>query len=229
MHIRSEQDRKRNKSYTREGYRDIIMNNKWFKLSGLIATAAITSGIIFTSSALAQSPTPTQTPSNGRGMMSQGAGMQGAGMMGGQTNSMVATAAKSLDMTQTDLVAALNGGKTVADVAKDKGVSLDVIVNAFVATRSDWMKTMVTSGRLTQAQADANLAIMKTNITSQLNEKWSPRGNGTGTPGASFVDGDGDGVCDNMGTAAQGSGAGQMGSGRGSMHSQMGGGMRGNR
>ncbi len=167
--------------------------------------------------------------------MAQGTGMQGAGMMGGQTTSMIATAAKTLDMTQADLVAALNGGKTVADVAKDKGVSLDTIADAFVATRAEWLKTSVSSGRLTQAQADANLAIMKANITSQLNEKWSPRGNGSGTPGASFVDSNGDGVCDNMGTAAQGSGAGQMGAGRGAMRSnatmrsQMGGGMRGNR
>ncbi len=211
------------------------MNSKWFKLSGLIAAVAITGGIVVSNSAFAQAPTPTQTPAYGRGMMAQGTGMQGAGMMGGQTTSMIATAAKTLDMTQADLVAALNGGKTVADVAKDKGVSLDTIADAFVATRAEWLKTSVSSGRLTQAQADANLAIMKANITSQLNEKWSPRGNGSGTPGASFVDSNGDGVCDNMGTAAQGSGAGQMGAGRGAMRSnatmrsQMGGGMRGNR
>jgi hypothetical protein len=202
------------------------MNNKWFKISGLVATAAIVGGIAIGTSAYAQSPTPTQTPGYGRGMsgmtvggMTTGSGMTGGGMgmiargvMGGQENSLVAIAAKTFNISQADLVATLNGGKTIADVAKEKGVALDTIVDAAITTRVDWMKTAVSSGRLTQAQADANLATMKANITTQLSAKFTPRGNGAGTgTGSTFVDSDGDGVCDNMGTAVQtGAARGQM-------------------
>jgi hypothetical protein len=37
---------------------------------------------------------------------------------------------------------------------------------------------------------------MKTNVTAQLSNKWTPRGAGAGT---GFMDANGDGVCDHYG------------------------------
>ncbi|MEP7284826.1 MAG: hypothetical protein ABI947_03545 [Chloroflexota bacterium] len=114
------------------------------------------------------------------------------GMMGGPQNSLVAVAATTLGMTQTELVTALQSGKTIADVSKDKGVALDRIVDAFVTARQVMLKTAVSNGRLTQAQADSMISLMKTHVLAQLSQPFTPRGMG-------FTDTDNDGQCDNCG------------------------------
>jgi hypothetical protein len=182
------------------------MDNKWLKhglkLSALTAVAAIAGAMAFSNGAYAQTPGPTQSaPAAARGYgMGAGMGMMAQGRMGGPNNSLVAAAAQTLNLSQADLVAALNGGKTIADVAKEKGVALDKIVDAFLTPRAEMLKTAVTAGRLTQAQADANLATLKANVTAQLSAPFTPRGTGSGT---GFVDNDSDGVCDNMAANGQ--------------------------
>ena len=129
------------------------------------------------------------------------------GMMGwgGPQNSLIAVAANTLGMPQADLVSALQGGKTIADVAKDKGVALDKIVEAFVAPRQDMMKTAVASGRFTQAQADNMITFMKAHILAQLSQPFTARG-------PRFSDSNNDGLCDNCGMMnGQGRGMGQNG------------------
>jgi hypothetical protein len=144
------------------------------------------------------------TPGPGMGMRGGMGPMQGRhGEMGGPQQSLVAVAADKLGMTQADLIAQLQGGKTIAQVAKDKQVALDTIVDVFVATRQARMAEAVAAGRMTQAQADAMLATMRTNVTERLSQPWSPQGNG---PGASFIDQDGDGVCDHAGSGRVGGG-----------------------
>lgn len=127
-------------------------------------------------------------------------GGPGCGMaMGGADHSLIAIAAKTLGIEQTALVAELNAGKTIPDVAKTKDVALDKIVEAFIADHQIMLATAVANGRMTQAQADTRLAIMKANVTTQLNQNFTPNGNGTG-----FVDADGDGLCDHAGTMMDG-------------------------
>jgi hypothetical protein len=180
------------------------MDHKWIKRGALALVTLVAGTLMVAGSVAAQSPAPTSTApaaTVGRGYgMGGGMGMLMQGRMGGQSNSLVAVAAQTLDMTQTDLVAALNSGKTIAAVAEERGVALEKIVDAFIAPRAQMLQQAVTAGHLTQAQADANLATMKANVTAQLNAPFTPRGNGTGT---GFVDSDGDGVCDNMGATGQ--------------------------
>jgi hypothetical protein len=123
------------------------------------------------------------------------------GQMGGPQQSLVAVAADTLGMTQADLIAQLQGGKTIAQVASEKNVALDTVVNAFVATRQARMAQAVAAGRMTQEQADAMLATMRANVTARLSQPWSPQG-----PGAGFTDEDGDGVCDHAGSGRMGGG-----------------------
>ena len=167
--------------------------SKWLKLGTLAAVLAVVGLAALGTVALAQGPTPQSgTPAYGPGY---GMGM-GMGM-GGAQNSLVAVAAKVLGIDQTALVTALNGGKTIADVAKEKGIATSKIVDEFLAPRVQALKSAVDAKRITQAQADSMLATMKANVTEQLSSKWSPRGPGQG---AGFVDANGDGVCDNYGT-----------------------------
>jgi hypothetical protein len=135
----------------------------------------------------------------------------GRGSWGGPDNSLAAVAARVLGMEQTALVAELNTGKTIADVAAAKGVALDKIVAAFVQPHVDLLNQAVKGGKLTQAQADEYIAAMKANITAKLSapRASAPRGNSNGM-GTGFVDANGDGVCDVGGQTPQ-SGQGMRG------------------
>jgi hypothetical protein len=147
----------------------------WLKVGAIAAVVMVVSLMVVSASAFAQVPQAGGPGGGGRGGMGGGIGM------GGPQNSLVATAAPVLGMTQTDLVTTLNTGKTIADVAKDKGVALDKIVDAAIIVRKTALDQSVTSGRMTQAQADTMLATMKTNITAQLSAAFQPRGYGDGT------------------------------------------------
>ncbi len=180
--------------------------NKLLKL-GVVVMVLFTAGI-FVSAAYAQGP--------GSGPMGNGLGLG----LGGPDHSLVSIAAKTLGMERTELVAALTGGKTIADVAKDKGITLDNIVAAFVADRAEMFKSAVAAGRITQAQADSQLEQAKINVATRLTQPFTPRGGGMGMGGngmrgagmgQGFVDKDGDGKCDNCGTQQ---GQGMQGRGR---------------
>ena len=167
----------------------------WLKVGAIAAVVAVVSLMVVSASAYAQVPQAGGGPGGG------GRGGMGGGMgMGGSQNSLVATAAQVLGMAQPDLVATLNTGKTIADVAKDKGVALDKIVEAFIAARKTALDQAVTSGRMTQAQEDAMLATMRTNVTAQLSATFQPRGYGDGT-GTGTCTGTGMGA--GMGTGMQ--------------------------
>ena len=135
----------------------------------------------------------------------------------GATGSLITVAAEQLGMTPTELVTELQAGKTIAQVAGEKGIAVETIAEASVALRAERVAELVTNGQLTQEQADAMLADMRANVSARLSEAWTPRGPGQGTgPGYAdqdgdgvcdnFVDEDGDGVCDNAGTDGHGPG-----------------------
>lgn len=172
------------------------MNNKWLKLGTIAMLVAVAGALALGATAFAQGP--AGNPPGGVGV-GYGLGGGRGGAWGGPDSSLVAVAANVLGMDQTELVAALNSGQTIADVAKTKGVALDKIVDAFIALRVEALNQAVADGRFTQAQADTMLATMKANVTAQLSAPHAvtPRGTGLGT---GFVDANGDGVCDYCGT-----------------------------
>ena len=63
-------------------------------------------------------------------------------------------AASKLGMTSQDLMKELRQGKTLADVAKEKSVTLDDLKAAMVKAVGDQIDQAVKDGKLTQAQAD---------------------------------------------------------------------------
>ncbi len=86
----------------------------------------------------------------------------------------LSTIAQALNMPVGDLQAELLAGKSVAEVAAAKGVSLDAIVNAVVAEQKQVLDQAVAAGRLTQAQADTLLANLKATLPGQLQVKYVP-------------------------------------------------------
>jgi hypothetical protein len=81
----------------------------------------------------------------------------------------LATAAKALGVTEADLRTALQGGKTLAQVAKDKNVSVDKVIAALVAEEKTRIAKEVTDGRLTRAEADKRLADLTARVTERVN------------------------------------------------------------
>jgi lambda repressor-like predicted transcriptional regulator len=84
------------------------------------------------------------------------------------SNTPMAAIAKTLGMTQTELMTAMRDGKTIAELAQEKGVSTDAIVNAIVAAEKERLDQAVADGKLTQAQADALLNVTRVMAPSYL-------------------------------------------------------------
>ncbi|MDH7487711.1 MAG: hypothetical protein QHJ81_15745 [Anaerolineae bacterium] len=109
-----------------------------------------------------------QAPGPGlRGMMGKGFGRFGWGI-GPWGESLVSVAADKLDMSLTDLLTELQDGKSIAEVAKEKGVDPQTIADAYLAEYSENLSEAVEKGRITQKQADWMLETMKEQVTAQL-------------------------------------------------------------
>jgi len=92
-------------------------------------------------------------------------------------------AAKALGMTTDQLHTAMEGGKSLAAVAKAKGVSITTVVKAMVASAQSQLATAVKDGKMTQAQADKLTTSLTKRITDRVNEVRPERGQGHGRRG----------------------------------------------
>jgi transposase len=82
-----------------------------------------------------------------------------------------AAVAKALGITEAELRTETEAGKSIAEIAQAKGVSLNTVVDAVIAAETERLKQAVTDGRLTQAQADTMLANLKLTLPSRLQTK----------------------------------------------------------
>lgn len=122
--------------------------------------------------------------------------------------SMLAVAAEQLGLEPEALLAEINAGKTIAQVAEEKGVELDVIVEAFIAAHNERFTAALESGRITQEQLDAMNARMREHVTAHLNGDYSVGGMGMMGRGGMHHGGMG-----MMGRGGMGMGMGGMGRG----------------
>jgi hypothetical protein len=92
-------------------------------------------------------------------------------------------AAQVLGMTVEELHTALQGGKSLAAVATEKGVNVAKVVDALVAEFKAHLDRHVTSGKNTQAEADQMLADARTRIEAFVNGQAPAGGPGFGFGG----------------------------------------------
>jgi polyhydroxyalkanoate synthesis regulator phasin len=78
-------------------------------------------------------------------------------------------AASYLGLTEAQLRTQLESGKSLADVAKAQGKTVDGLVQALVDSAKKRIDAAVTAGRLTQTQADSILADLKSRVTDFVN------------------------------------------------------------
>lgn len=132
------------------------------------------------------------------------------------TNPAIKQLAGKLGIGADVLSGELKAGKSVADVAKEKNVDEQTLIDTLMAPQNDLMATRVKYGYLTQDQANQALQYMAQAIKNQLELKgYFGGGYGPGMMGRGFGPG-----AAGPGTA----GPGFMGGGFGGM---MGGGFRG--
>jgi hypothetical protein len=82
-------------------------------------------------------------------------------------------AASYLGMTEASLMAAIEDGKTLAEIAEDRGKSVEGLVNALVEDAEAELQAAVDAERLTDAQRDSIVSGLKERITHLVNERPS--------------------------------------------------------
>jgi hypothetical protein len=83
-------------------------------------------------------------------------------------------AASYLGLTKAELREALESGKTLAQVAKDRGKSVDGLVDAIVAAKKKRLDEAVAAGRITNAERTEFLAGLKERVTNLVNGRFPP-------------------------------------------------------
>jgi polyhydroxyalkanoate synthesis regulator phasin len=85
--------------------------------------------------------------------------------------------AEALGIDVDTLRTELRSGKTIAAIAGEQGVDVQLVIDALVAEATEHIDQAVTDGRLTQEEADARLAELTERITDRVNN-GGPRGGG---------------------------------------------------
>ena len=158
------------------------------KLTGALILGGVAgAAILGPLSALAASPAPAASSGTTSGAGGSG-GSTGTGTSGaaasdapdharggpggfGHTEAVSDTSvvAKAIGISEADLLTALQGGQTVAAVAKAQNVDIQVVIDALVADGQAELDAAVKAGTITQAQADAEKANLTQRATDQAN------------------------------------------------------------
>lgn len=127
------------------------MNKKRWMIAGGVLGVVVLIASVGAMAVHAQTPTPTG-PWGSQGEL--GNGRHGARLGPAE----LAAAAKALGMTTTDLSDELKSGKTLSDIATEKGVDLQSVKQAIQTAHEAEMRTRisraVSDGKMTQERAD---------------------------------------------------------------------------
>jgi len=145
-------------------------------LGGGVATAQSSSSDSQSSQSSSAPDSTAPAPPDGRGPR--------GGPHGGRLDPAVA--ANAIGISAADLKTALESGQSLADIATAHGVDPQKVIDALVADAKTHLAEQVSSGEITQAQADQISADLVQRITDHVNHAGGP--GGAGCPG---MDGDG--------------------------------------
>jgi hypothetical protein len=145
--------------------------SKFWKVAGVATLVAVVGIVAVAGFAQAQAPTPTPGGGLGPG--------PGFGWMGGGDWSTFDAAAEALGLSPEQLFTELHAGKTLSDLATEKGVDLQAVQDAMDAARQEAMQQAieqaVADGQISREQADWML--------QGLDQGWM---GGPGFPGHGF-------------------------------------------
>lgn len=107
---------------------------------------------------------------------SGGFGSLGMGHGPDRTSLLMTVAAEKLGLTEAELRTELQSGKSIADVAEEKGVDTQVISDAYLQQLKADLDAQVADGSLTQEEADAKLQAKTDALPDRLTGTWSEQG-----------------------------------------------------
>jgi len=147
------------------------MSGKLTRRGFVALGAGLLLGGALTGTVLAQQS--SQTPWGGGACpMGFGGGPSSGGRPGagpaGMAGAPHAAIASALGMSPDDLFASMRGGKTIAQIAQEKGIDLETVVQAALAAHDKALDARVQAGLLTQEQADQMDAHMEANIRAMI-------------------------------------------------------------
>lgn len=94
---------------------------------------------------------------------------------------------KVLGLSADELKSSLTGGKSLADVAKEKGVDAQKVIDAVTTTLKNEISQAIKDGKLTQEEADKRLANAAASAEKIVNgERFGPNGHRGGHGGRGF-------------------------------------------
>jgi hypothetical protein len=105
------------------------------------------------------------------------------GDLGALHQAVEAAVAGALKLQVADLETQLTSGKSVADIAKAQGVSIDTVNSAYLAAAKSELDKAVTAKTITQAQEDQAYSMLQTAVAAGKYPGLEPR-HAMGIPGA---------------------------------------------
>jgi hypothetical protein len=108
-----------------------------------------------------------EAPGMGKGFMGPREGFMGRG-----GDSIIGLIAEELDLSRQDLFAELKDGKTLGELASEKGVDVEAVTTKYLAQLEENLKQAVEDGKITQTQADWMLQQAEEKVPDLLNNTW---------------------------------------------------------
>jgi hypothetical protein len=143
---------------------------KWAVVAGMVSVLALGAGA---SDVFGQGMRGGFGGGFGRGM---GGGFGGGFAFGPNGASLIQVVANVTGQQPAAVIAALQQGRTFAEIGKASGKSVEDLVEAVLAERRPIVGQAVSSGRFTQQQADQMMAWMKTQVELNIQGTWQPPG-----------------------------------------------------
>lgn len=124
------------------------------------------------------------------------------GFFGGAVDSL----SKLLNLKPDQIIEKRNSGESLADIAKDQGVSQDKVVSTIIKDRKKFLDERVKAGLITKEQEKLMLDRMGTRLNERIKDPTVGPGAGCGMGGAGGGYGGcgGPGACGGVGLGAQG-------------------------
>jgi hypothetical protein len=119
---------------------------------------------------------------------------RGPGSHGLMLGEGLETAADALGVTESELLSALEDGRSIADVAEEQGVDVQEVVDALVAAATERLDQAVEDGRVDEDRADEIKAALPEHIAAMVEREGFP-GRGRGPGGFGPGGGMGPGEC----------------------------------
>lgn len=163
-----------------------------YAMLGVVGAVVLLLGAVGVAYAQGPQPPAGNGPSYGcsgcgyaGGTCGYGGGVAGGPIWGMEGFSLVDATATATGLPVDQVIAALQEGKTFAQIAEESGVDPQAIVDVFLADREAELAQAVAEGRITQEQADQMLAEMAEHVSARLDLAWTPRSFGGGRMGTS--------------------------------------------